>query len=119
MKAKFIAPVASLIIGLAILVIALISLPTSTSGIFDESSPYFVKQVEQNHILLVEPNMTAFMSLKQPTPSTEVLYKALDEIKQKYAVDNTKLVRVEFKGVQVPKLYVYVHPTDKTQQARS
>jgi hypothetical protein len=113
MKARFVAPIAAILVGLVLLIIAVVSLPNSRSGIFDESVAYFVKQVEPNHVLLVEPNMTDFMSVKKATPSDDVLYSALDEIKQTYEVDDTKLVQTEFKGVRVPKLYVYVHPSNK------
>jgi hypothetical protein len=110
MSSRFVAPIVSIIVGLVLLIIAVVNLPNSTSGMFDESVAYFVKQVEPNKILLVEPNMTDFMSSKKTTPSSDVLYEALDEIKQTYEVDDTELVQMEFKGVQVPRLYVYVHP---------
>lgn len=112
MNQKFLAPILSIGIGLALLLFAVFSLNQPTSVMFDQSSAsYFIKPIEMNHLYLVEPDMEGYMNEHVDPPDLkEVLYRSIDELDQRYAIDKTEIVNVERRGVTIPNLYVYVHP---------
>ncbi len=114
MNQKFLAPILSIGIGLILLLLAVFNLNQPTSAMFDQNSAsYFIKPIEMNHLYLVEPDMEGYMNENVDPPDLkEVLYRSLDELDQRYAIDKTELINVERKGVEIPNLYVYVHPDE-------
>lgn len=112
MNQKFLAPILSIGIGLMLLLVAIFNMNQPTSAMFDQaSSSYFIKPIEMNHLYLVEPDMEGYMNENVDPPNLkEVVYRSLDELDKRYAIDKTELINVERKGVTIPNLYVYVHP---------
>ncbi|WP_088893229.1 hypothetical protein [Leptolyngbya ohadii] len=111
---RFLAPLISIGIGVTLLLVAILNLNQPTSSMFDtDSASYFIKPVEINHLYVVEPNMEGYMNENIDPPNLEeVVYSSLDELDQRYEIDRTEIVNIERKGVTIPNLYVYVHPSN-------
>jgi len=111
MNKKLLAPVVAIALSLVILVTASLNLGSSTfSG--ESGIGYFIKSVQPDRVLLVEPNLLSFVnSTRADNSSQKLLLNALEEIAQSYVIDGARPLQITKNiGTVVPNLVVYVHP---------
>jgi hypothetical protein len=86
-----------------------VGLGLSPHALEDESQSYFIKPLQQDHILMVLPNFMGDYSLKSLLPS-------LDEISENYTITSTRTLQAQkLDGRTMPSLVVYVQPSLKAQ----
>ncbi|NEQ54605.1 MAG: hypothetical protein F6K11_31485 [Leptolyngbya sp. SIO3F4] len=115
---RFAAPVMALLV-----VIVGIAFLGNNSELFSKpneaSQAYFIKDVPEASMVLVEPNYGEFY---HPDPriqgdsSGEILYSSLDELARSYDIKRTEMVRFKRKGEMIPNLYVFVDTPGKELQ---
>lgn len=116
MLRKLIAPIA---IGTAILLQAIVfNLSANDVAEYNEKDrDYFIKPIPQNNVVIVEPNYGRFFnpdSTIEKDESGEILYAALEELKESYEIDRTQMVSFDRKGQIVPNLYVRINGQKNT-----
>jgi hypothetical protein len=109
MNKKLFAPVMAIAISLVLLITASFNLD-GASG--ESETDYFIKPIQADQILLVEPNLLRFVNSNTVDDSIkERLLGALEEIGESYTVDHTRSIQITKNiGTVVPNLVVYVQP---------
>lgn len=111
MNKKLLAPLAAIALSLVILVTAGFNL--GSGHLLGESrTDYFIKSIQADRVLLVEPNLLSFVNSNTADSSmNERLLSALEEIGQSYTVDSARPIQITKNiGTIVPNLVVYVQP---------
>ncbi|MBD1997263.1 hypothetical protein H6G00_11595 [Leptolyngbya sp. FACHB-541] len=111
MNKKLLAPLAAIALSLVILVTAGFNL--GSGHLLGESrTDYFIKSIQADRVLLVEPNLLSFVNSNTADGSmNERLLSALEEIGQSYTVDSARPIQITKNiGTIVPNLVVYVQP---------
>ncbi|NJO51935.1 MAG: hypothetical protein HC840_23825 [Leptolyngbyaceae cyanobacterium RM2_2_4] len=78
----------------------------------ESETDYFIKSIQADQILLVEPNLLSFVNSNAADDSIkERLLGALEEIGESYTVNQTRSIQITKNiGTVVPNLVVYVQP---------
>ncbi|MBD1870956.1 hypothetical protein H6F95_27365 [Cyanobacteria bacterium FACHB-471] len=111
MNKKLLAPLTAIALSLVILVTAGFNL--GSGHLLGESrTDYFIKSIQADRVLLVEPNLLSFVNSNTADSSmNERLLSALEEIGQSYTVDSARPIQITKNiGTIVPNLVVYVQP---------
>lgn len=111
MNKKLLAPFVAIALSLVILVAASFNL--GSGHLLGESgTDYFIKSIQADRVLLVEPNLLSFVNSNTADNSMhERLLNALEEIGQSYTVDSARPIQITKNiGTVVPNLVVYVQP---------
>jgi tyrosine-protein phosphatase YwqE len=111
MNKKLLAPLAAIALSLVILVTASFNLGSSSLP-GESGTDYFIKSIQADRVLLVEPNLLSFVNSNTTDNSmNERLLDALEEIGQSYTVDSARPIQITKNiGTIVPNLVVYVQP---------
>jgi hypothetical protein len=109
MNKKLLAPVVAIAFSLVLLFTASFNLG-SASG--ESGTDYFIKPIQSDRVLLVEPNLLSFVNSNTADQSAnERLLNALEEIGQSYTIDSAIPLQITKNiGTVVPNLVVYVQP---------
>jgi hypothetical protein len=111
---KLLAPLLAIALSIALIVTAALNIEASL-----ESRDYFIKTVNPDHILVVEPNLSAFVKAGAIAEDAGAsLLQALEEISEQYEVTASHIIHVERNiGSVVPNLVVNVRPIRVAQNA--
>jgi hypothetical protein len=117
MNKKLLAPVVAIAVSLVLLITASFNLESGASG--ESATDYFIKPVQTDRILLVEPNLLSFVNADTADSNAkERLLSALEEIGQSYTINSARPIQVTKNiGTVVPNLVVYVQPKPLPQNA--
>jgi tyrosine-protein phosphatase YwqE len=117
MNKKLLAPVVAIAFSLVLLFTASFNL--GASG--ESGTDYFIKPIQSDRVLLVEPNLLSFVNSNTADHSAnERLLNALEEIGQSYTINSAIPLQITKNiGTVVPNLVVYVQPKSVQQNGVS
>lgn len=118
MNKKLLAPLAAIALSLLVLVTASFNLGSGKLP-GESGTDYFIKSIQADRVLLVEPNLLSFVNPNATDNSVnERLLSALEEIGQSYIVDGARPIQITKNiGTVVPNLVVYVQQKPLQQDA--
>lgn len=115
MICKFLIPTITMAIAMLVLIVLNLSaIADPTPSI--ESQDYFVKVIDRDRVLVIEPNLSAFYTSRTEADTDGAnLFAALEHLKEQYIIRNTQLIQVQRKESLIPNLLVQVDPKDAEQ----
>ena len=111
MNKKLLAPFVAIAFSLVLLITAGLTLDSSTH-LGESGVNYFIKTIQADRVLLVEPNLLSFVNSNTAANSSRELFLgALEEIGQSYSIDRADFIQITKNiGTVVPNLVVHVQP---------
>lgn len=112
---KFLIPAITMTLAALILVVLNLSAINDPAQAI-ETQDYFVKTVDSDRVLVVEPNLSNFYAPgNEADTAGETLFTALENLKEQYTIRGTQLIQVQRKESLIPNLLVQIDPKDANQ----